>query len=109
MKILVQIDSLFKDLIPDFLKNRELELVTFKEWISEKNWEELKKALHRFKGTAGSYGFLALSEKAATLEKLVQQAPTLPESDLQKGLKELQITLESLEIEYTDSPPSESP
>ncbi|MEN6326591.1 MAG: PAS domain S-box protein [Syntrophomonas sp.] len=66
--------KLINELMPEFIANlqemiRELDLA-----IQSKNYETLRSVSHDIKGTAGMYGFMEISEIAASLEQAVQNS-----------------------------------
>lgn len=73
----VVVDPDVADLIPTFLAKRREDLARFRGLLAERQFEELRRHAHRLKGTGGSYGFPAISELAAVLER----AATLGDGD----------------------------
>lgn len=79
---IVNINNELKDLIPNFLKNRSIQINSLKEATIHSNFENIKFLSHSLKGTAGSYGFdymslLAKKIELATINKSLEQIETL--------------------------------
>lgn len=62
-----QLKSNFKAGLPDVI-------FTFKQYVEERDWENLKAHAHIIKGSAGSLGYPQLTEQAASIEGFVQNA-----------------------------------
>lgn len=56
---------LFVDELPE-------RIALFENSFQRKDWEELRRVAHQFKGSSGSYGFRQLSPAAAELEQAVK-------------------------------------
>ena len=65
---IVNVDIELKDLIPNFLKNRAVEINSLKESIISSDFEAIKFLSHSLKGTAGGYGFDYMSLLAEKIE-----------------------------------------
>lgn len=96
---MITISTLWKDLIPDFLKHRKKDLETIRQYIDNAHWTELAKAVHRFKGTSGSYGFQELSALAQALEVLI---PEKNKPSLSLALEKIKVHLETLTPDTLD-------
>ncbi len=57
-----------KDLLPNYLENREKEINVLKQLISDCNLKEVNKIGHKLAGNAGSYGLDELGEIGEKLE-----------------------------------------
>ena len=67
-KIPVRIDPALRDLIPQFLANRQRDLATLRQALDGENFTMVQTLGHRMKGDGGGYGFDAISEIGAVLE-----------------------------------------
>lgn len=62
-----QLKDNFKAGLPDVI-------FTFKQYVQQRDWENLKAHAHIIKGSAGSLGYPQLTEQAASIEGYVQNA-----------------------------------
>lgn len=60
-----------KSLLPDYLANRDKELIRLKELLMHGDLIEIKKIGHKLAGNAGSYGLTELGTIGANLEEAV--------------------------------------
>ncbi|MBU3107953.1 Hpt domain-containing protein [Clostridium gasigenes] len=79
---IVTINNELKDLIPNFLKNRSIEINSLKEATITLNFETIKFLSHTLKGTAGGYGFdymslLAKKIELATIDRSLEKIENL--------------------------------
>ena len=65
----IQIDPALRDLIPGFLEHKRADTVTLRAAIDRADYETIRALAHKLKGEGGSYGFDAVSELGATLER----------------------------------------
>lgn len=63
---ILQLKDNFKAGLPDVI-------FTFKQYLKQGDWENLKAHAHIIKGSAGSLGYPQLTEKAASIERFVSQ------------------------------------
>lgn len=61
-----------KSLLPDYLANREVELIRLKELLMQGDLIEIKKIGHKLAGNAGSYGLTELGNLGVNLEEAVK-------------------------------------
>ncbi len=64
----VEIDPDIADLVPQFLENRNKDLLSLKELIQSKNSTAIAQLAHKIKGSASGYGFDELSRIATAME-----------------------------------------
>ena len=67
-KIPVRIDPALRDLVPQFLANRQRDIETLRQALDVENFTVAQTLGHRMKGDGGGYGFDAISEIGAVLE-----------------------------------------
>ena len=94
-KILLNLDKKLKKIIPGFLENRHREITEINSAIQSKKYEKLNDIGHQLKGSAGSYGFMTLSQLGGDLEeagkeKNIQKAQLVVEK-ISDHLKHLEI------------------
>ncbi len=68
-RIVVKVDSDLEDLIPGFMDNRRKDLVKLEQMIGARDFDELCKIGHSIKGVGGGYGFDAITDFGAVIEK----------------------------------------
>lgn len=66
-------NQLISDLLPEFMDLLEEMLNSLATAIDEKNMGAIKSISHDIKGTAGMYGFMNISETAASIENLARE------------------------------------
>ena len=71
MTKLEDLSSALKSLLPDYLANRDKELIRLKELVMQGDLIEIKKIGHKLAGNAGSYGLTELGNIGANLEDAV--------------------------------------
>lgn len=67
--IIVTADKDLEDLIPDYLKNRSLEVLKLKEALHANDLKLIQEIGHKLRGSAGSYGFEDLSVIGKEIEE----------------------------------------
>ncbi|MGB1885236.1 MAG: Hpt domain-containing protein [Gammaproteobacteria bacterium] len=71
-RIVVNVDSDLEDLIPGFMDNRRKDLVKLEEMIGARDFDALCKIGHSIKGVGGGYGFDAITDFGAVIEKAAE-------------------------------------
>ena len=96
-KIRVHIDSDLRDLIPDYLKNREKDLLVYQQALEEENFDTIAILGHTMKGSGGGYGFNDLSDIGRAIEKA---AKNKDKKSVRQSINDLTDYLNKLEIVY---------
>jgi CheY-like chemotaxis protein len=65
----IQVDADLRDLVPGFLEHKRADTGTIQAAIDCADYETISKIGHKMKGEGGSYGFNAVTEMGATLER----------------------------------------
>lgn len=65
----VKLDDDLKEIAAPFLNNRRKELIELQKLLAASDFIAIQNIAHKLKGNAGSYGFDALGELGARLEK----------------------------------------
>lgn len=65
-------------LIPDYLKNRKLELEQLKKLVEQGDLVEIKRIGHKLAGNAGSYGLFDLGEIGVKIEGIITIKDVIP-------------------------------
>lgn len=97
--MIVKISEDLEELIPNFLKNREEELLLLKNYIFQKRYSEAKDTVHGLKGVLGSYGFNEAYELSVSVEKELKKQEY---SSAKEKTRELVEYMKNLEVEYVD-------
>ena len=63
------VDVIVAQLMPGYLKNRELDLKLLKGFLEQKDWKAIENIAHRLKGSSAAYGLPLLGEMGSTLEE----------------------------------------
>lgn len=98
-KFIIHVDSELKELIPGYLKNREKDIIAFKESLQKDDYESITMLGHSMKGSGGGYGFDGLSEIGYTIEKAGMGKD---ESTIRKSIEELTHFLDNVKVIYDD-------
>lgn len=98
----VHVEEMLRDLIPNFMNSRQVELEEIHRIIQSKDFDALAKIGHRLKGTSLNYGFndlgkIALQLEIAGKEKNITAAESL--------LFEIRNYLENVSIVYVNDEP----
>ncbi|MBV6445759.1 MAG: hypothetical protein IFNCLDLE_02044 [Ignavibacteriaceae bacterium] len=80
-------EEIMEEMLKLFLENTPVSLKNLGELCTQKNYEELKKAAHKFKPTLSYVGILELEGVVPEIEKLAGEAD--PEGKIPELLKEL--------------------
>jgi len=65
----VRVEPELEDIVPIFLERRRQEVTRLREQLDQNDYEAIALAGHSMKGTGGGYGFAAISEMGARLER----------------------------------------
>lgn len=93
----VEIDPDIADLVPQFLENRNKDLLSLEELLTSKNTNAISQLAHKIKGSAAGYGFVELSRIAADMEV---EAKSDNFSAIQKLYKEAREYLATVVVVY---------
>jgi PAS domain S-box-containing protein len=94
---LIQIEAYLRDLVPGFLEHKRADTGTIRAAIDRADYDTISQIGHKMKGEGGSFGFDAVTEMGATLERAAQ------DKDLDTArhtLKEFTDYLESVDVVY---------
>ena len=72
-KIVVRVESRLRKILPNFLANREEDLVSMADALQRGDYEAIRVFGHRMKGTGGSYGLDWISVTGKSLEDAAKQ------------------------------------
>jgi len=96
-KIQIHIDSDLQDLIPNYLENREKDLLVYQEALEKGNFDAIAILGHSMKGSGGGYGFNDLSSIGRAIEKA---AKNKDKESIRQSIIDLMDFLKKLEVVY---------
>jgi HPt (histidine-containing phosphotransfer) domain-containing protein len=96
-KIVVHVDRDLEDLIPNFMTNRQNDLIAMRDAVDKADYETIRGLAHCIKGAGGGYGFDGISEIAADLELAAKAQDS---AAISTRLESLADYLQKVEIVY---------
>ncbi|MBN8217544.1 MAG: Hpt domain-containing protein [Spirochaetes bacterium] len=94
-----RVDAVLRDLIPEYLQNRRLDVAKLRAWGMEGRGEEMRRLLHQMKGSGGMYGFPRITELARAMEARVAAGEGPMIGPL---LGELEAYVDGVVVEYVE-------
>jgi len=94
-KITVSIEAEIKELIPEYLSNRQGDIRCMLEGLDKSNFQAIRIIGHTMKGSGGSYGFNRISQIGLALEQGGQEANA---GKIRKSIDELTDYLNRVEV-----------
>jgi two-component system sensor histidine kinase/response regulator len=91
------VDKDLEDLIPDYLSNREKELGTLTELFNKKEFPQIQAIGHKLRGSAGSYGFSALSDIGKELE---EKSKVTDSTSINHALNQYRLYLKRIKVSF---------
>jgi len=73
----------------DFLARLEPKIGELEELSARGAWEEVRRAAHRLRGSAATYGFASVGVAAAAMEDLLIEVGSSPEGEAKKRFASL--------------------
>lgn len=68
MGILSNVEEELLPELPRFFENYEADLNQLRDFLEERNAEDIRRTVHRIKGSSGSWGFNEIQDAAVALE-----------------------------------------
>lgn len=96
-KIQVRVDPGLQDLIPDYLENREKDLIVFQQALKKGDFHSIGVLGHSMMGSGGGYGFNDLSSIGQAIEKA---AKNKNKESIRQSIIDLADFLKKLEVVY---------
>lgn len=87
-RIPIQIDPDLADLIPGFLDNRRNDVARLRALLGQDDFIEIRRIGHSMKGAGGGYGFDAITEFGAEIEKAALRADAAAIEQLAAALQD---------------------
>ena len=94
-KILVKVDPDLADLIPGFLENRRKDITAMQAALEQGDFETVRVLGHSMKGAGGGYGFDAITDIGAALERAAKDRNR---ESIGKSLRDLSSYLDRVEV-----------
>lgn len=94
---IVSVDEELKEIIPQFLKNREEDVEKLKKALGEKDYHVIEILGHNMKGAGSGYGFHEVTRLGKALE---EKAKKKEDSSIQAIIQELASYMDAVEIRY---------
>lgn len=96
-RIIVEIDSEVKSIVPEFLENRKKDCLRIGILLERDAFSEVRTLGHRMKGAGGSYGFDDISELGEIIEEAALGGDT---ATITRAVRRLSDYLERVVVEY---------
>jgi len=91
----VKADPLLQPLIPDYLKNRRIDLQRLGDALARKDFAALRKIGHDMYGSGGAYGLAPISDIGRVIEEAALAADTLR---IETSMADLQVFLDTVKL-----------
>ncbi len=93
-----EVDALLAAARAEYASRLPSKLAALEELAARGAWDEARRAAHKLRGSAATYGFAAIGDAAAALEKLAAEAtsidPALVRDALEHALRGLRTGVE---------------
>lgn len=91
----VAVDPLIRELVPDYLRNRRLDLPRIAQALAAADFKTLQQIGHNMHGSGAGYGLPPVSEIGGRIE---QAAQTQDRAALQAAADDLQLFLDAVKL-----------
>ena len=98
-KIVIRIDKDLEDLIPNFIKNRENDLISLKEHLDKGEIKEIESIGHKVAGSSGGYGFIELGKIAKSIEMAAMDNDT---EKIKTLISDYENHIHNVEVEFVE-------
>ncbi|RMG73827.1 MAG: Hpt domain-containing protein [Nitrospirae bacterium] len=96
-KITVYVDSDLEDIVPVFLQSRQKDILSMERALAEGDYETIRLIGHSMKGAGGGYGFDAITEIGASIERAAKQGD---KDAIKRQIEALKDYLNRVEVKY---------
>ncbi len=96
-KIIAHVDRDLADLIPGYLANRKKDIAAISDALEKTDRETIRILGHSMKGSGGGYGFEAITDIGALIEKAAKEGR---DEDIRLQVKRLENYLRRVEVVY---------
>ena len=91
----VKADPLLQPLIPDYMRNRRLDLQRLAEALARKDFNALRKIGHDMHGSGGAYGMPPISDIGRSIEDAALAADV---ARIEASMADLQVFLDTVKL-----------
>lgn len=98
-KTIVNIDVELKELIPQFLENRQKDIEHLETLLQQNDMIAIASLAHKIKGTAAGYGFAELSKFASKIERDAKDNHLSP---IQDQVRQMKIHFQNIQVQYIE-------
>ena len=95
--IVVHVDSILEDMIPEYLAHREAEVPIIQSALEQNDYLALRAIGHDIEGTGGAFGFKGLAELGRALRLAAREADN---SEIEKIAEQIEIYLRRVKVTY---------
>ena len=86
-KLIIAVDAQIAALVPRFLANRAADVGKIRDALAGADFDSIRAAAHRMKGSGGGYGFPEISRLGAAMEEGARQCDAAAIDALVAGLE----------------------
>lgn len=97
--IKVQVDAELEEIVPNFLKNRQKDILAIHSALKREDYEAIRILGHSMKGSGASYGFDVISDLGKALEGA---AISRDRNTIAETTENLALYLERVEVEFVE-------
>jgi HPt (histidine-containing phosphotransfer) domain-containing protein len=98
-EIIVYIDADLEDLIPEYIENREKDIINIRELLKDEDIKTIERIGHSMKGSGGGYGFERISEIGKGIENACRD---LNKNEIINFNNQLELYLKSIKIVFEE-------
>ena len=96
-EIVVRVEALFEDMIPDYLEHKRAEILSIHSALEQEDFASLRKIGHEIEGAAGAFGFKGMEQIGLSLRLAAAEGD---HQGVQRQAAELSDYLDGIRIEY---------
>lgn len=96
-RIIVHVDPDLEEVMPGYLENKQKEVQTIRGALEKEDFDTIRILGHGMKGSGGGYGFDAITDVGASLERAAKEKNS---AEIRKLIDELLNYLRRIEIVY---------
>ena len=96
-EILVHVDSILEDIVPDYLEHRRAEIPTIQGALEQNDYLALRGIGHEIEGTSGAFGFKDLAALGQALRLAAREEDN---SEVQKVTEQIETYLARVKVTY---------
>jgi HPt (histidine-containing phosphotransfer) domain-containing protein len=93
-----EVDALLAAARAEYASRLPSKVAAMEELAARGAWDETRRAAHKLRGSAATYGFAAIGDAAAALEKLAAEAasidPAVVRGAIERALRSVRVEIE---------------